>query len=76
MEQVIANIEIEVYVKDGKNFVYLDNDYPQGSLRAEWYKYLGRGDYIEVPESWKMEYLSDMLQRCLHAIRDDFLEVE
>lgn len=30
MEQVIANIEIEVYVKDGKNFVYLSNDGSSG----------------------------------------------
>ncbi|MBO7692338.1 MAG: hypothetical protein J6T10_06855 [Methanobrevibacter sp.] len=30
MEQVIANIEIEVYVKDGKNFVYLSHDGSSG----------------------------------------------
>lgn len=31
MEQTIANIEIEVYVKDGKNFVYLSNDGSSGA---------------------------------------------
>ena len=63
------------WVEDnGKNFVYLDNNFPQASLRAEWYKYLGRGDYVEVNENWKMEYLADMLKRCKDAIREDFGE--
>ena len=31
MEFTIANFEIEVYVKDGKNFVYLSNDGSSGA---------------------------------------------
>lgn len=57
---------------NGKNFVYIDKIMPQASLIAEWYKYLGRGDYVEVPEDWKMNYLADMLKNCTEAIRKDF----
>ena len=59
----------------GKNFVYKDKDFPQGSLRAEWYKHLGRGDYVEVPEDWNMAYLPYMLYRCTKAIRKDFWRI-
>lgn len=60
---------------NGKNFVYADRHLPQSSLIAEWYKYLGRGDYVEVPEGWNMQYLSDMLDNCVRAIRRDFGEL-
>lgn len=59
---------------NGKNFVYADRHLLQSSLIAEWYKHLGRGDYVEVPENWKMEYLADMLKRCKDAIKEDFGE--
>ena len=61
---------------NGKNFVYTDRHLFPSSLIAEWYKHLGRGDYVEVPESWKMEYLADMLENCKEAIRKDFGEIE
>ena len=63
---------------NGKNFVYTvytDRYLMQSSLIAEWYKYLGRADYVEVPEDWNMEYLSDMLDNCVRAIRRDFGEL-
>ena len=49
------------------NFVY-----PEHNLVAEWYKYLGRGDFIRVPYYWRMEMLADMLNDCVSAIRKDF----
>lgn len=61
---------------NGKNFVYKDKKFPQASLRAEWYKHLGRGDYVEVPEDWRMTYLCDMLYRCTRAIGKDFGELD
>ena len=61
-------------IDNRENFVYMDNDFPQASLVAEWYKYLGRGDYVKVNENWKMEYLADMVKRCRDAIREDFEE--
>ena len=60
--------------RNERNFVYIDKDHPERSLIAEWYKYLGRGDEVKVPEEWKMEYLPDMLKRCCDAIYEDFGE--
>lgn len=54
-----------------ENFVY-----PKDGLYIEWYKYLGRGMYVEVPDDWTMERLPDMLDDCIAAIREDFGEVE
>ena len=39
---------------------------------AEWYKHLGRGDMVIVPDDWKMEQLATMLADCIKAIREDF----
>ena len=49
------------------NFIYAKD-----FLRVCWYKHLGRGDVVEVPEDWTVEKLPDMLNDCLKAIREDF----
>lgn len=54
---------------NGKNFVYHD-----GRIVAEWYKHLGRGDYVEVADDWMLDELADMLEDCVEAIRGDFGE--
>ena len=53
------------------NFVY-----PKDNFRVEWYKYLGRGMYAEVPDDWTMERLPDMMDDCINAIKEDFLQDE
>ena len=47
-------------------------DYPKDGFVAEWYKHLGRGDMVIVPDDWKMEQLATMLADCIKAIREDF----
>ena len=49
------------------NFVY-----PKDNIHVEWYKYLGRGMYVEVPDDWTIERLPDMLDDCVQSIREDF----
>ena len=51
------------------NFIYIKD-----FLQVYWYKYLGRGDVVEVPEDWTVDKLPDMLDNCLRAIREDFGE--
>ena len=68
---------VQAYTWDednNNNFVYVDKENPERSLIAYWYKYLGRGDYIQVPESWEMSNLSEMMNKCIKAIREDFGE--
>lgn len=48
--------------------------YPADCFVAEWYKNLGRGDMVIVPEDWKVEQLVTMLAACLKAIWEDFKE--
>lgn len=52
-----------------ENFVY-----PSDGVKAGWYKYLGRGDYIQVPDDWSINNLVEMLDDCVTAIREDFGE--
>lgn len=54
---------------NGRNFIYRN-----GRLTAEWYKHLGRGDYVEVAYDWTLGELADMLEDCVEAIRRDFGE--
>ena len=49
------------------NFVYLKDD-----MHVEWYKYLGRGTEVKVPEDWTLDKLPKMLRDCKEAIRKDF----
>ena len=50
-----------------ENFVY-----PSGGVKAGWYKYLGRGDYVQVPDDWTVDNLVTMLDDCIVGIREDF----
>lgn len=54
MENIIANIEIEIYVKDGKNFVYLSND---GSSGAK-YEYIDTIDLCNTINA----YVEDLMK--------------
>ena len=56
------------------NFVYVDKEDPEKEVIVCWYKYLGRGDSVKVPESWELNDLSEMLDNCIKAIREDFGE--
>ena len=47
-------------------------DYPEDGFVVEWYKHLGRGDLVEVPNEWNVGWLPGMLATCLKAIREDF----
>ena len=47
-ERTIANIEIEIYTKDGKNFVYLSND---GSSGVK-YKFKDTADLCKIISSY------------------------
>ena len=51
------------------NFVY-----PKDDMHVQWYKYLGRGTEVCVPDDWTMDKLPAMLQDCKEAIRKDFGE--
>lgn len=55
---------------DVYNFVY------SGGLKACWYKHLGRGDVVFVPDDWTMSDVREMLINCIICIRDDFEEIE
>lgn len=54
---------------NGDNFVYFKDD-----LHVDWYKYCGRGMYVEVPNDWMMDRLPDMVEDCVNAITRNFDE--
>lgn len=63
---------VHAYVWDEENkdnFVY-----PKDDIHVEWYKYLGRGTEVRVPDDWTLDKLPAMLQDCKEAIRKDFGE--
>ena len=66
----------KVIAYDWSNHVRENFVYPKDDLHVEWYKYLGRGMYVEVPDDWTMERLPDMLDDCIAAITEDFGEVK
>lgn len=58
------------WIEENKdNFVY-----PKDGIHVEWYKYLGRGTEVWVPDDWTLDKLPAMLQDCKEAIRKDFGE--
>ena len=57
------------------NFDDVDNFVYEGGLKAKWYKYLGRGDEVYVPDDWTAVKLQQMYLDCVQSIRKDFGEI-